>query len=62
MQGVSGIVVRKKGDYRLVLNVDMLAQSAAVEVAETDLELIGPERRPPQPVDWKLHRSRAVPE
>jgi transcription antitermination factor NusG len=38
MEGVEGILVRKKNVYRLVLSVDMMAQSVAVEVDATDVE------------------------
>jgi transcription antitermination factor NusG len=38
LEGVEGILVRKKNLYRLVLSVDMLAQSVGVEVAASDVE------------------------
>jgi transcription antitermination factor NusG len=38
LQGVEGILVRKKTAYRLVLSVDMLTQSVAVEIDATDVE------------------------
>jgi len=38
LEGVEGILVRKKNLYRLVLSVDMLAQSVGVEVAVSDVE------------------------
>jgi transcription antitermination factor NusG len=41
LAGVDGILVRKKNLYRLVLSVDMLAQSVGVEVAASDVEPIG---------------------
>lgn len=37
MAGVEGILVRKKGPCRLVVSVDLLNQSAAVEVNENDV-------------------------
>jgi transcription antitermination factor NusG len=40
LQGVDGILIRKKNLYRLVLSVDMLAQSVAVEVDASDVEPI----------------------
>lgn len=44
LQGVEGILVRKKSLYRLVLSVDMLAQSVAVEIDASDVEpLTSPE-------------------
>jgi transcription antitermination factor NusG len=36
--GVEGVLVRKKSLYRLVLSVDMLAQSVAVEIDAGDVE------------------------
>jgi transcription antitermination factor NusG len=38
LQGVEGILVRKKSLYRLVLSVDMLAQSVAVEIDASDVD------------------------
>ncbi|MGD0800078.1 MAG: UpxY family transcription antiterminator [Terracidiphilus sp.] len=38
MEGVEGILVRKKNHYRLVLSVAMLAQSVAVEIDASDVE------------------------
>jgi transcription antitermination factor NusG len=38
LEGVEGILVRKKNLYRLILSVDMLAQSVGVEVAASDVE------------------------
>jgi transcription antitermination factor NusG len=39
LEGVEGVLVRKKNLYRLVLSVDMMAQSVAVEIDATDVEL-----------------------
>lgn len=41
LEGVEGILVRKKSLFRLVLSVDMLAQSVGVEVAASDVEPLG---------------------
>ncbi|MDR3727392.1 MAG: UpxY family transcription antiterminator [Terracidiphilus sp.] len=38
LAGVEGILVRKRNQYRLVLSVDMLAQSVGVEVDASDVE------------------------
>lgn len=38
LQGVEGILARKKNIYRLVLSVDMLAQSVGVEIDASDVE------------------------
>lgn len=44
LEGVEGILVRKKNLCRLVLSVDMLARSAAVEVEAGDVALAAPAR------------------
>lgn len=44
LEGVEGILVRKKNSCRLVLSVGMLAQSVAVEVDAWDVEPIGAEK------------------
>ncbi len=41
LEGVEGILTRKKNLFRLVLSVDMLAQSVAVEVQADDVEPCG---------------------
>jgi hypothetical protein len=38
LEGVEGILVRKKNVCRLVLSVDMMAQSVAVEIDACDVE------------------------
>lgn len=38
LEGVQGILIRKKNLFRLILSVDMLAQSVAVEVNAADIE------------------------
>lgn len=40
LEGVEGVLTRKKNLYRLVLSVDMMAQSVAVEIDATDVEPI----------------------
>jgi transcription antitermination factor NusG len=42
LTGVEGILTRKKNLLRLVLSVDMLAQSVAVEVEASDVEPVTP--------------------
>ena len=39
--GVEGVLVRKKNLYRLVLSVDMMAKSVAVEIDAADVEPVG---------------------
>jgi transcription antitermination factor NusG len=41
LQGVEGILVRKKNFYRLVLSVEILERSAAVEVDVSAVERVG---------------------
>ena len=38
LEGVEGILVRKKSQFRLVLSVEMLAQSVAVEIDASEVE------------------------
>ena len=38
LEGVEGILIRKKNLYRLILSVDMMAKSVAVEIEATDVE------------------------
>lgn len=38
LEGVEGVLVRKKNMYRLVLSLDLLAQSAAVEIDAADVQ------------------------
>lgn len=42
LAGVEGILIRKKSLYRLVLSVNMLAQSVAVEIDAADVEPVAP--------------------
>lgn len=42
MAGAEGILARKKDKYRVVISIDVLMRSVAVEVDGTDLELVGP--------------------
>lgn len=45
LEGLEGILTRRKSTFRLVLSVEMLAQAASVEVSECDIE---PLKRSPQ--------------
>lgn len=40
LAGIEGIVVRKKSGYRVVLTLDLLMQSIAIEVDGDDVELV----------------------
>ena len=42
LQGVEGILVRKKNQFRLVLTVEMLAKSVAIEIDATSVEPVNP--------------------
>lgn len=44
LAGIEGIVTRRKDAFRIVLSVNMLAQSVAVEMDESLMELISTER------------------
>ncbi len=46
--GVEGVLVRKKNLYRLILSVDMLAQSVAVEIDSADVEPVNVVASEPQ--------------
>ena len=39
MDGVEGILVRRKDKFRVVLNIDLLKRSVAVEVDESEIEV-----------------------
>lgn len=45
LEGVEGILVRKKNVCRLILSVEMLSQSVSVEVAASDVEPLSPDHR-----------------
>jgi len=51
LQGLEGILVRKKSFYRLVLSVEMLERSAAVEV---DVSVVERVRNRPSTLAWEL--------
>jgi hypothetical protein len=53
--GLEGILTRKKGVARLVVSMEMLGRSAAVEIDELNVERIGPIPAP------KLSRGFSVP-
>ena len=40
LEGVEGILVRKKNLYRLILSVDMMAKSVAMEIDAADVEAV----------------------
>jgi transcription antitermination factor NusG len=40
LQGLEGILIRKKNSYRLVLSVEMLAQSVCMEIDASDVEAV----------------------
>lgn len=61
LEGVEGILLRKKNWSRLVLSVDMLAQSVAVEIDSSDVEPADCRRAllsvPPRPSNVTFSRS-----
>jgi transcription antitermination factor NusG len=46
LEGIEGVLIRKKNSCRLVLSVDMLAQSVAVEIDAADVEPVARFRSP----------------
>jgi transcription antitermination factor NusG len=57
MEGIQGILVRKKSLYRLVLSVEMLGQAACVEI---DTFLIERLNGPPSRVVHPYYRSQTA--
>jgi len=57
LSGIEGILTRKKSVFRLVLSVQMLAQSVAVEIDAADVEPVGSEA-PATPAQVELSASR----
>lgn len=53
LEGAEGIVVRKKGMFRLVLSVGLIMRSVAVEIDSSDVEPIQPTRPFPKPRNWR---------
>lgn len=47
LSGMEGFFVRRKGQYRVVVTVDLLCKSVAVEVDLADIELVNANRRAP---------------
>jgi transcription antitermination factor NusG len=60
LEGVEGILTRKKNHIRLVLSVEMLAQSVAVEVNASDVEAVNPPRFQPAPAGLHSALSTSV--
>jgi transcription antitermination factor NusG len=59
LEGVEGVLIRKKNLYRLVLSVEMLAQSVAVEIEASDV-VPAKEREFSRPLsDWRSDRCFA---
>ncbi|HET7104289.1 MAG TPA: UpxY family transcription antiterminator [Terracidiphilus sp.] len=46
LQGIEGILIRKKNLCRLVISVQMLAQSASVEISASDVEPVASSQNP----------------
>lgn len=44
LEGVEGIVIRRKNRLRLVISLDLIRRAAAVEIEEADLEGVAAER------------------
>lgn len=56
LEGVRGVLVRKKSLYRLILSVEMLAQSVAVEIDASDVEPAKSNH-----ADWMIAQSETMP-
>lgn len=46
LEGMEGVLVRQKGQVRLVISLDLIRQSALVEVDSCDVEPLGSSARP----------------
>lgn len=57
LEGIEGLLVRKKNFYRLVLSVELLERSVSVEVEVADVERVAEGRRVP-PSKGTFVRSR----
>ena len=57
LEGIEGILIRKKNQFRLVLSVDMLEKSVAVEIDASAVESIV-ERVPPRETSGMLYTPR----
>jgi transcription antitermination factor NusG len=60
LEGVHGILTRKKNYVRLVLSVNMLAQSVAVEVNAADVEPVIPAKFTAAPVALPAAESKSI--
>jgi len=54
LEGVEGVLVRKKNVFRLVLSVEMLAQSVAVEIDAADVTPVAPQGLAPVLPGWRM--------
>jgi transcription antitermination factor NusG len=52
LQGVQGILLRKKGSFRVVVSVDLIMRSIAVDVDATDLEPMTEDHRNGSPLQF----------
>ncbi len=59
LEGIEGILVRKKNVFRLVLSVEMLAKSVCVELDAADVEVAQPQRHPGQAIRFHAAPRRA---
>lgn len=58
LRGLEGILARKKNLFRLVISVEMLGKSAAVEVDTCSLERLSSQFAMARPVPSSLHPTR----
>lgn len=60
LSGIEGILVQVKSSYRVILSVDLLQRSVAIEADRDWVVPVGTERRPPQFCTSELLQRRAA--
>jgi transcription antitermination factor NusG len=59
LTGVEGILARRKQELRLVLSVELIMRSVAVEVSEYDVEPVSPRRIRSAEIETRYHNGVA---
>jgi len=54
LEGLEGILLRRKGSLRLVLSIHLIQRSVVVDVDAADVEPVGPRCGPLTRFDWRL--------
>lgn len=61
MAGIEGVLLRQKNDFRVVLTLDAIMKSVAVEVGADDVELLtSPSRLNSFPQDWAGYSAQRL--